>query len=76
MTLGRDQVDHPALGQQQQPAAVRQLERVHVRAQVPLYRDGQVGQGPHVDLDVEVAGVGQDGPVPHHGQVLGPDDLG
>jgi hypothetical protein len=70
MALGRDQVDHPPLGQQQQGPAVAELVGVHVRPHVGVHGHGEPGQRPHVDLHVEVPGVGQDRAVAHHGEVV------
>ena len=75
MALGRDQVDHPALGQQQHGPAVAQVVGVHVRAHAGVHRDGSRGQGPDVDLDVEVSRVGQDGAVAHGVQVVRGDHV-
>ena len=76
VAVGGDQVDHAPLGQQEQAAAVGELVGVGVRADIGLHADRQGGQRPHVDLDVEVAGVGEDGAVPHHRQVLAGDHVG
>ena len=69
MAFGRDQVHHPPFGQQQQGPAVAEVVGVDVRPHVLVHRDGEPGQRPHVDLHVEVPGVGQDRAVAHHGEV-------
>jgi len=47
-----------------------------VRPDVGVHPDRHRGQRPHVDLHVEVAGVGENGAVPHHPQVLAGDHVG
>jgi hypothetical protein len=73
--LGRHQVHHPPLGQQQQGPAVAELVGVHVRPHAGVHGLGQPVQRPDVDLHVEVARVGQDGAVAHHRQVVRVDDV-
>jgi hypothetical protein len=75
MALGRDQVHHPALGQQQHGPAVAQVIRVDVGPHVVAHGLGRVFQRGDVDLDVEVARVGQDGAVAHGADVLGGDHV-
>jgi hypothetical protein len=75
MALSRDQVHHPALGEQQHGPTVAEVVGVDVRPHVLVYGHGLHGQGPDVDLDVEVPRVGQDGAVPHHRNVLGADHV-
>jgi hypothetical protein len=75
MAFGRDQVHHPALGEQQHGPAVAEVVGVHVRPDVLVHRDGSRGQGPDVDLHVEVASIGQDGAVAHRLDVLRADHV-
>ena len=75
MPLRRRQVHHPALGEEQQPPAVRQHVLVGVGADAVAHRARQLPERAHVDLHVEVAGVGEDRAVLHDREVLGPDDV-
>jgi hypothetical protein len=75
MALGRDEVDHPALGEQQDRPAVAEVVGVHVRPHAGAHRDGEAFQRAHVDLHVEVPRVGQDGAVAHLAQVPGGDHV-
>jgi hypothetical protein len=70
MPLGRDQVHHPALGQQQHGPAVAEVIGVHVRPHVTMDRGGEGGQRPDVDLHVEVPGVGENGAIAHDRDVF------
>jgi hypothetical protein len=75
MAFGRDQVHYPALGEQQHGPAVTEVVGVDVRPDVLAHRDGSRGQGPDVDLHVEVPRVGQDGAVAHRRDVLRADHV-
>ena len=68
------QVDEPALGEQVQAAPVGHVEALDVLPG-PHRRDREVAQRRDVDLHVEVAGVGEDGSVLHHLEVLAPEDV-
>ena len=74
MPLRGDQVDHPPLGEQQQPPAVGHLVRVRVRPYALTDRDRRGTERPDVDLGIEMSCVGEDRPVPHHLEVLRGDD--
>jgi hypothetical protein len=75
MPFGGHQVHHPALREQQQGPAVAEVVGVHVRPHAAIGSDGEVCQRPHVDLGVEVPGVGQDGAVFHGLEVVGRDHV-
>ena len=75
VSLGRCQVDQPALSQQVDAPAVRQRELVHVLAHAFAFADGHLPQPVDVDFHVEMAGIGQDRAVFHLHHVLGPDDV-
>jgi hypothetical protein len=75
MPLRRDEVHHPALGQQQHGPAVAELVGVDVLPHAGVHRPGQPGQRAHVDLHVKVPGVGQDRAVPHRRDVLRADHV-
>ena len=69
MALGRRQVDQPAVGQQVDAAAVGHRVLLDELAHGALL-DGELLERRDVDLDVEVAGVGDDGAVLHDLEVL------
>jgi hypothetical protein len=75
VALGRDQVHHPPLGQQQQGPAVGEVIGVGVRPHVVVDGHREPGQCPDVDLHVEVPRVGQDGTVAHPRQVCRADHV-
>src|SRR5207253_1129301 len=79
VTFGRPQVHQPPLGHDHHPAVAvgpGHEELLHQRAHLPpALAVGQLGQGPQVDLHVEVPGVGQDGAVAHEREVLGSQDV-
>ncbi len=68
------QVDEPAFGQDVQTLAVDHVLD-DVLADLTVLAAGQGPQRREVDLDVEVARVGQDRAVAHDLEVLGPDDV-
>jgi hypothetical protein len=75
VAFGGYEVDDAAFGEQEQPTATREFVRVGVRPHIGLDRHRQGFEAPHVDLHVEVPGVGEYGAVPHHRHVLGRDHV-
>src|SRR4249919_233615 len=68
------QVHEPPLREQVEAAPVGHFEALDVLTG-PRRRDREVSQRRDVDLDIEVAGVGEDGAVLHHLEVLAPEDV-
>ncbi len=69
MTLRSRKIDQPPLGQQIEPLAIPQRELFHVFPNgAPLLRQGS--KSFEVDLHIKVAGIAQDGTIPHPLEVL------
>ena len=74
MALGGGDVDEPALGEQEDPPAVGELELLDEVARLARL-GGERAQRRDVDLDVEVARVADDRAVLHHLEVLARDHV-
>ena len=74
MALGGGEVDEPAVGDEVEPPPVGERELLDELARLARLRRERL-QRRDVDLDVEVAGVGEDRAVLHPLQVLARDDV-
>ena len=74
MALGGGEIDEPAVADEVEPPAVGQRELVDERARLAGL-DGEVAERPDLDLDVEVARVGEDRTVLHALDVRPRDDV-
>ena len=74
VSLGGGQVDHPATREQVEPPAVGELVLIDEGAHPACGAGGDRTQLVEIELDVEVAGVGQQRAVLHALEMLAPED--